>query len=301
MDVEILAQKFFLHLKVERNCSPATLRAYAGDLKEFVRFLAQHKLKMEDCDRSLIRSYLGRIRSLSSNPNTILRKWASLRSFFKFLTRQNFIKTNPCLHLSTPRREKCVPGFLTESEMDRLIEAMSNNKDPLVGARNAGLIEMMYSSGLRVSEVQQCNIEDVDFWNETVRVIGKGNKERLIPVGKRALKTLHHYLKVRRENITGSFGSVEARPLFTNLRGGRLTVRSIHMVIEQHARLAGINRRISPHDIRHSFATHLLDHGCDLRSVQEMLGHKNISTTQIYTHVTTERLRKVYDKAHPRA
>jgi site-specific recombinase XerD len=167
-------------------------------------------------------------------------------------------------------------------------------KDPLAALRNGALAELLYSSGLRVGELSGMNVADVDFWNETVQVIGKGNRERIVPVGRRALEALRIYLKKRP-------GREPAAPLFTNLKGGRLTARAVHLLVRDASRKAGITKKVSPHTLRHSFATHLLDRGCDLRGVQEMLGHKNLSTTQIYAHVTTERLRKVYDSAHPRA
>jgi integrase/recombinase XerC len=209
------------------------------------------------------------------------------------------ITANPCINLPTPKRERRVPKFLTEQEIQKLINEISAVKNRLAAARNGALVEVMYSSGLRVSEIESLDIENVDFWNGTVRVVGKGNRERIVPIGDVALKAVRDYLKEKNEKV----GVVEkgcSRPLFTNLKGGRLTTRAIHMLIESSSRKAGITRKISPHVLRHSFATHLLDHGCDLRSLQEMLGHKSLSTTQIYAHITTERLRKVYERAHPR-
>lgn len=301
MDHELTLRKFLLSLKVERNYSPATIRAYSIDLEEFSRFLTERKIGLAECDRTVVRSYLGLVRSRPLSRETILRKWASLRSFFKYLTRTQVIPKNPCLHIPTPRRERRVPHFLTEEEVTNVIVQMFLARKPLVAARNGALVELLYSSGLRVAELESLNIEDVDFWNGSIRVVGKGNRERMVPVGEKALSVIRDYLKLRKEPLgITSRGSV-ARPLFTNLNNGRLTSRAIHLFIQESARRAGISRSISPHVLRHSFATHLLNHGCDLRSVQEMLGHKNLSTTQIYAHVTTDRLRKVYDKAHPRA
>ncbi len=294
MEIDLAVRKFLLTLKVERNFSPATLRAYSIDLRELTAFIKERKITVNECDRIFIRSYLSHLRQRPLSRASVLRKWASLRSLFKYLTREEILPFNPCLNLPTPKKEQRIPAFLTEKEVDRLINQMSQAKKPLVALRNRAMVELLYSSGLRVAEMENLDVEDIDFWNETTRVVGKGNRERIVPVGATALKVIQDYLKTRGE-------SVGRRPLFTNLRGGRITSRAIHMIVESGARKSGITRQVGPHTLRHSFATHLLDHGCDLRSVQEMLGHKNLSTTQIYAHVTTERLRKVYQKAHPRA
>lgn len=292
MDASLALRKFLLMLRAEQNVSPATLRAYKTDLEEFVHFVKKKNLILKDTNRLDIRTYLGLIRSKPYKKTTILRKWASLRSLFKYLVREELLEVNPCLNLQTPRKERRVPIFLTEKEVVSLIDKVGEVKNPLAAARNKALVELIYSSGLRVAEVENLNIENIDFWSETISVIGKGDKERIVPVGRTALKELREYFKKRKN---------EKGPLFTNLRGGRLTARAIHQLILEGALKANIQRKISPHVLRHTFATHLLNHGCDLRSVQEMLGHKNLSTTQIYAHVTTERLRKVYEKAHPRA
>jgi len=302
MDIELAIRKFILSLKVEKNASSHTIRAYGIDLRELSTYLSARKLALSQCDRLLIRSYLSHIKTRPYEKTTILRKWASLRSFFKYLTREGVVETNPCIHMASPRREIKVPNFLTETEVEKLIEMIVAAKKPEAALRNKALVELLYSSGLRVGELEGSNIEDIDFWGGTIRVVGKGDKERMVPVGNTALEALREYFKARGEDVGMSpRRGLEARPLFCNLSGGRLTSRAIHMMIEKAARKAGITRGVSPHALRHSFATHLLDHGCDLRSVQEMLGHKNLSTTQIYAHVTTDRLRKVYEKAHPRA
>jgi integrase/recombinase XerC len=295
-------RQFLLHLRTLKNASAATLRAYNSDLNDFFLFLSKKKLTLGNCNRIIIRSYLAHISSKKYRRASIIRKWASLRSFFQFLSREELIPINPCLGLSTPKREKRVPVFLSESDVVRLIQCMGQAKKPLLAKRNQALSELMYSCGLRVGELESLNIESVDFWNETVSVIGKGNRERLVPVGSAALQALRDYLKVRGEDIGFSVkASSGFRPLFVNANGKRLTSRAVHMFIQECALKAGITQKISPHVLRHSFATHLLDRGCDLRSVQEMLGHKSLSTTQIYAHVTTGRLRKAYESAHPRA
>jgi tyrosine recombinase XerC len=297
---DLALRKFLLYLRVERNASPATLRAYGIDLRELSQYLLSRHLSLESFDRLAVRSYLNHLHGRELKRSSFLRKWAAIRSFFKYLTREAVVGVNPCLNLPTPKKERRVPLFMSEKETDELITAMEAAKKPLLSRRNRALVEVLYSSGLRVSEAVGLDMGSIDFWNETVRVIGKGNRERIVPIGKMALEAIRVYLKARGEG--GNISRKEANaPLFVNLKGGRLTVRGVHLLVEAAARRAGLKRHISPHTIRHSFATHLLDRGCDLRSVQEMLGHKNLSTTQIYAHVTTERLRKAYEKAHPRA
>jgi integrase/recombinase XerC len=294
MTAELSLRKFILALRVEKNASPSTIRAYSTDLNVFVAFLESQKIAINKCDRTVVRAFLNHVRTSELKKASILRKWASLRSFFKYLTREKLVPSNPCLNLPTPRRDLRIPHFLTVAEVDRLIDAMGHKKRSQVAARDQAIAELLYSSGLRVSELVGMNEADLDFWNETVRVVGKGNKERIVPVGRPALVAVRAYLKARGKSSPSS-------PMFLNAKGGRLTSRAIHMEVKAAARRAGIDKKVSPHTLRHSFATHLLDRGCDLRSVQEMLGHKNLSTTQVYAHVTTERLRKVYNSAHPRA
>lgn len=299
MDFDLLLTRFLKSLR-ERHSSPATLRAYAADLAEFGAFLKARGVSPEAVDRGLLRSYLAAIRSRQLANASVIRKTASLRSFFKHLVVAGTIKQSPAGNLATPRRDVRLPNFLTPEEVRKVIVSICDVPHPLAKVRNSAWMELVYSSGLRVAETEGLNVGDVDFWNATVRVVGKGNKERVVPVGGAALVAIKDYLKARGESISSP--ASQSRPLFTNLRrSGRLTTRAMHMMILEAARKAGLSRTVSPHVIRHTFATHLLNNGCDLRSVQEMLGHKNLATTQIYAHVTTERLRKVYEKAHPRA
>jgi integrase/recombinase XerC len=300
-DNALLIRKFLLSLKVERNISNHTHTAYASDLKDFLIYLKEKKTSLLECDKLMLRGYLSRLKGNSFKGTTVLRKLAAIRSLYRYLTREELIPINPCLNLASPKKEKRVPNFLTEKEMGNLIDRANVNRSPIAAARNKALMELIYSSGLRVAETSQLNIEDIDFWGNVVRVIGKGNRERLVPIGEKAIEAIRRYLKVRGEDVAPGRHQSRARPLFLNARKGRLTTRGIHLIIREGARRIGITRKVSPHSLRHSFATHLLDHGCNLRSLQDMLGHKNLSTTQIYTHVTTERLRQVYDKAHPRA
>jgi integrase/recombinase XerC len=300
LDPEFAVSSFLKTLR-ERQYSSKTLRSYSVDLSQLSGFLKQRNLDIEAVDKSVLRAYLGQINNLKSYKNaSLLRKHASLRSFFKHLFNTGMIKQNPSQRLSSPRKEWRVPHFLNPEDIEALIREICLVKDPVAAARNRAWIELVYSSGLRVAELESLNIEDIDFWNNTVRVIGKGNKERIVPVGGSAVTAIRDYLKKKGEKVGPS--NKEARPLFTNLyQKARLTTRGMHLILLEGARKAGITKKVSPHVIRHTFATHMLNAGCDMRSIQEMLGHKNLSTTQIYAHVTTERLRKVYDKSHPRS
>ncbi|HRZ67399.1 MAG TPA: tyrosine recombinase XerC, partial [Candidatus Omnitrophota bacterium] len=228
---------------------------------------------------------------------SIARKIASIRSFFKFLFREGIIKNNPASSLSTPKRDKHLPKFLDEKEIVLLLE--SPGKEDEAGLRDGAILETLYSTGIRVSELVGLNIDTVDQIGGVIKVYGKGKKERIVPIGDRALQAIRDYLKKRRASNTKDTHAGKA--LFFNKNGGRLTDRSIRRIINKYITKTSIQQKISPHTLRHSFATHMLDHGADLRSVQELLGHANLSTTQIYTHITTERLKSAYTKAHPRA
>ena len=291
-----------------RNSSPETLRAYREDLTQFIRFLKKEKITTpQKVDTLAMRGFIVALRQDYKLKNVSLaRKIAACRSFFKWLNKMEIISTNPTDVLRTPKLEKKLPDFLTESEFEKLIATPDTTK--LGGLRDRAIMEALYSSGARISELVNLKLKDIDFNNGVMHVYGKGRQERLALLGKPALKAIEIYLEARnREPVRGSRQGKKQKTdgsayLFLNLRGGRLTDRSIRRGIIAYARYAGLPaRKISPHTLRHSFATHLLNHGADLRSVQELLGHKNISTTQIYTHVTTTRLKEVYNKSHPRA
>ncbi len=299
MEFELQVTHFLKTLR-ERHSSPSTIRAYAADLAAFGLFLKSRNVALDSVDRVVLRTFLASIRARNLANASVIRKTASLRSFFKHMMVTGTLKENPAGNLATPRRERRLPNFLSPEEVQKIIVAICEVPHPLAQSRNRAWMELIYSSGLRVAESEGLNIGDIDFWNGTVRVVGKGNKERIIPVGGAALTAIKEYLKLRGDSISAP--AAQAFPLFQNLKlKKRLTSRAMHMIILAAAKKAGLSRPVSPHVIRHTFATHLLNAGCDLRSVQEMLGHKNLSTTQIYAHVTTERLRKVYEKAHPRA
>jgi len=280
--------KFMNYLKIEKNASPHTLLNYAHDLQSFSSF-AQGR-PVEETDYLMIRKYLAELRSKGYQKKTIARRLSSLRSFFRFLYREGYIKANPVATVSTPKLDKKLPVFLDIASVERLLES-PGEKDAF-GLRDRAIMEMLYTSGMRVSELVGLNVDDVDLISGVAKVMGKGRKERICPVGDAALSSLRDYLGRRPKNDAA---------LFLNKSGSRLRDRSVRRIIDKYIRKISLKDKISPHTLRHSFATHLLERGADLRSVQELLGHKNLSTTQIYTHVTAERLKSVYDKTHPRA
>lgn len=280
--------KFLAYLEIEKNYSPHTLLNYRLDLEEFLRLT--ETVPVERMDYFQLRKYLADMRVKEYRPRTLARKLSALRSFFKFLQREGHIKNNPAQLLTTPKLDKKLPNFLSETEIVSLLEVPQKDKE--AGLRDRAILETLYSSGLRVSELVGLNMENVDFISNLVKVMGKGKKERLVPIGNQALAAIKDYVdhRKRKSNI-----------VFLNKNGTRLTAKSVCDITHKYIKLTSVNRNISPHVLRHSFATHLLNRGADLRSVQELLGHVNLSTTQIYTHVTTDRLKSVYDKAHPRA
>jgi len=297
-NLELSIKKFIISLR-QRGASLNTIRAYELDLKEFNNFLNKEFQKIPDFEKSarvIVRSYLTFLaeKTKPKSPATIARKIYSLRSFFKFLVKESAISQNIFSYLTTPKIRKKLPVFLTEKEMENLLDLQKDTFS--LGLRDQAILELLYSCGLRVSELVSLNIDDIDFFSGTVRTIGKGNIERIVPVGDTALKAIYKYLNFRKK-----FAQQNEKALFLNYAGKRITDRSIRKIIDRWVKQTAIKKHVSPHVIRHSFATHMLNAGCDLRSVQEMLGHKNLSTTQVYTHITTEHLKKVYEKAHPRA
>jgi len=280
--------KFIFYLEIEKNYSPHTLLNYRSDLDGFLEFIDQKPI--QKVDYLLLRKYLAQLRAKQYRSRTMGRKLSSLRSFYKFLYREGLVKENPASLLMSPKLEKTLPKFLTEDEMKKFIESPSL-KSPF-GKRDRAILETLYSTGIRVSELVSLNIERVDLIGNIAKVLGKGKKERLVPIGDQALDSIRSYLKTRKH---------QSSALFLNKNGTRLSDRGVRNIVNKHIKAVSETRKISPHVLRHSFATHLLNRGADLRSVQELLGHVNLSTTQIYTHVTTDRLKEVYNKAHPRA
>ncbi|MBN1621045.1 MAG: tyrosine recombinase XerC [Endomicrobiales bacterium] len=292
MNENINIKKFLQYLRAERNYSKHTLRAYKNDLNDFFGFLKKKYpgKNIEQCDRVIFRDYLASLNSRNLKRSSVIRRVGGLRSFFKYLTREKQIKKNPFLYLSTPKKESRIPVFLTENEIKKLFSL------PKINLRDRAILELLYSCGLRVSELAGLNTCDVGFIEGMVRIWGKGSKERLVPVGDKCINVLHDYVKTDRHPA-----SEKEAAIFLNRFGRRISVRGVHKALNKWFKLVGFEKKISPHALRHTFATHLLDHGCDLRSVQEMLGHSSLRTTQIYTHVTTESLKRVYEKSHPRA
>ena len=282
-------QAFLLHLE-NKNFSANTVKSYRADLQEFTDYLSKRKQNtLETFTSPVIRSFLASLPQDYAR-NTVLRKIAALRSLAAFLLRQGKLARNPFKLLPAPKREKLLPKFLTLPETDRLINAAGNTH---FAARDKALFELMYSSGLRRSEVTGLKIRDVDFFNGVVRVLGKGNKERLVPVTDEALYAIKYYLSTRPNPQPQD-------ALFLNAHGKPLTGDGLAFIFKNTAIAAHLARKVTPHSLRHSFATHLLNNGCDLRSLQEMLGHKTLAATQVYTHVSLDKLKSVYQHAHPK-
>jgi len=311
-----LIDRFLEHLDSERNFSAHTIRCYQADLAQFAGFLLAgaestsatgeppspdeaDKRRLTDRLLSLtpteVRSYLAMLRDGGYSKSTVARKLATLRSFYKFLVRTEAIEASPVSVIRTPKQDKRLPKCLDIEQVNALLAAPDGST--FLGARDRAILETIYSSGLRVGELVSLNVEDLDEFSEALRIRGKGRKERICPLGAKALEAIAEYLRIRRARL----GPVKRGPLFVNKAGRRLSARSVRRKLDKYLLSAGIDVHVSPHALRHSFATHMLNAGADLRSVQEMLGHASLSTTQIYTHLTTRRLKEVYDRAHPMA
>lgn len=310
---------FVQYLKSERNASGHTVRNYLSDMAQFAasRWGAEAKIPLpwSEVDRFGARKFLVEVQKLGRKPATTGRKMSSLRSFFRFLQREEYIAANPFSAVTSPKRGRPLPEVMSVDEVTRLIEVPMNSLkrrgrkaagnvarlDEYAVYRDTAILEVLYSSGMRVGELTTVRNRDVDMLSGLVRVHGKGKKERLCPLGRPACSALKAALE-KRDGLWAKLNAAAAdRPVFVNLRGGCLTTRSVGRMVKKHLLEAGLNPNLSPHSLRHSFATHMLDAGADLRSVQELLGHASLSTTQIYAHVTIERLKKVYNEAHPRA
>jgi len=286
--------EFCRYLSIERNVSSHTLAAYRTDLEMFREFLARETgpaLTVESVSHLTIRRYLARL-TIDHAKSTLGRKLAAIRSFFKYLMREGKVSKNPAELVSTPKKEKKVPYHLDIDDVTTLVTAPAAND--LLSLRDRAILETLYSSGLRVSELTGLDVGGVDLCEGLVRVLGKGGKERIVPLGSHARSAISDYLAARKNP------SYDA-PLLVNARGGRLTSRSVGRIVDKYILHIAAMKKISPHTLRHTFATHLLEGGADLRSIQELLGHASLSTTQKYTHVSIDRLMAVYDKAHPKA
>ena len=296
---EHLVLDFLAYLEFERGLSRNTLEAYRSDLLQFGRFLAERELSAVDANGAAVADFLaalGGANGRTASPATIHRKAACLRSFYRHLRREGIRESDPTASLSSPRRGRRLPQVLTRGEVDRLL-AQPRGSEP-TALRDSALLELMYACGLRASEATGLEVADVDLEDLVLRARGKGSRERLVPVGGAAAAAVGRYLERGRPALVGAR---HESCLFVNFRGAALTRQGLYKIVRGHAAGAGLAGRMSPHTLRHTFATHLLAGGCDLRSVQEMLGHADVATTQLYTHLSSERLKDVYFRAHPRA
>lgn len=314
-----LIDRFLDHLDAERGFSAHTIRSYGADLLQFCQYLAaaaaqadrtdlspadlaEIELDSDACERSLlavtpldVRGYLAFMRNGGYSKSSIARKLATLRSFYKYMVRCKRLEASPVSVIRTPRQDKRLPKCLEYQQIDALLS--TPDSADLLGSRDKAILETIYSAGLRIGELVALDMEDLDEFSSAVRVRGKGKKERIVPLGGKAVDSIRAYLEIRgREGLAAAHGA-----LFVNRHGQRLTDRSIRRKLDKYLQMAGIDSPASPHTLRHSFATHMLNAGADLRSVQELLGHENLSTTQIYTHLTTQRLQEVYRRSHPLA
>jgi integrase/recombinase XerC len=333
-----IVEDFLRYLLDERHFSPYTARCYGVDLRQYVEFITDERtitatieqerhalLRRRNAarggshgqdvvgkvgpntvtdvvlaaDANLIRAFLAVLDEHSYSGATMARKIATLRSFYRWLDRQGFVAGNPMLLIRTPRQNKRLPKAITVEQVEKLLSA-PDDRD-LLGARDRAILETLYSTGIRVSELVGINHGDIDEPGRVLIVRGKGRRERLVPLGSHALTALLHYMNMLRSQPEKSSLTGPGMPLFINKHGGRLSTRSVRRKVSKYLTQAGLDPAISPHTLRHSFATHLLDNGADLRAVQELLGHQSLSTTQVYTHLTTQRKRQAYDQAHPRA
>ena len=318
-----LTDKFVDYLRFERHFSPYTARCYGADLRQYSLYMAGESLGQQAgtpaetpaattpleqrilaADAMTIRGFLAHLDEFGYSPATTARKIATLRSFYKWLHKSEMVDVNPMLLIRTPKQTKRLPKAITVEEVDTLL-SMPDNRDTL-GARDRAILETLYSTGVRVSELVELNRNDLDQVEQTLRIRGKGRRERIVPLGSHALAAIRHYLTLL--DPDKRFGKIQeqlaldpAVAMFVNKNAGRLSSRSVRRKLDKYLRMAHLDPTISPHTLRHSFATHLLDNGADLRSVQELLGHQSLSTTQIYTHLSTTRLRNAYEEAHPRA
>jgi integrase/recombinase XerC len=300
-----LIERFIQYLRIERNASPHTLRNYRSDLEQFRDYLkgsgGEGRASIQDIEALDVRGFLGFLVEHERKKSSAARKLATLRSFFKFLLREGVLTESPAASISSPKRPKTLPRIMSEEETNQLLDRMareSERGDPAL-ARDRAILELLYASGLRVSELAGLDVRSVNLGDGVLLAKGKGRKERLVPFGSKARNALTNYLPVREKILQAA--KVSCPALFLNAHGRRLTTRSVHRIVKKHVRSFGPSIRVSPHSLRHAFASHLLAEGADLRAIQEMLGHASLSTTQKYTQVSIQRLIEVYDKTHPKA
>jgi len=289
-------KEFLSFLRHEKNASPHTLSSYRRDLDQLQTYLEERKIRLKAVDNVVLRGFLAVLYEKKGKKSTIARKLSAIRSFFQFCMRKRWIKGNPADAVSSPKQEKHVPAFLSEEEMSRFLD-VPMRQDPLA-RRDKAILELLYATGIRVGELVEINLEDINFSEKMVRVRGKGKKERIVPFGRVAHDSLMFYQSAR--SLIHK-GCIDPEAFFLNYRGQRLTSRSVERIVDKYIQSTAVRRKISPHSLRHSFASHLLSRGADLRVIQELLGHKSLSTTQKYTHLNIKQIMDVYRKSHPRS
>jgi len=329
MENNVIIQEFLNYLNFEKRFSEHTAKCYGVDLSQFAEFLVNRsegstgpesisldsgtqggsatavqtkpEVKTDQLlltvDVNAVRAYLAFLNEKQYSKTTIARKLATLRSFYKFLVKRGRVSSNPVMAVRTPKQEKKLPKFLEYDQVRKLLETPP--MDNWLGARDRAIMETLYSTGMRVSELVALNMDDIDFLGEVVHIRGKGKKERITPISSSTLQVIQHYIEFRNRRAQSN-SNFDSKVLFVNKHGRRLSTRSVRRKMDKYLKMAGLDPAISPHTLRHSFATHMLNNGADLRSVQELLGHQSLSTTQIYTHLTTKKLKEAYDDAHPR-
>jgi integrase/recombinase XerC len=329
MDNSGIIQEFINYLKFEKHFSSHTAKCYGADLEQFAGYVTQQaggesngsavsggnpweasgiatatqtqvQVNLDDlllaADVNSIRRFMAELGQHQYSKSTTARKLATLRSFYKFLVKRNYLSSNPVTTIKTPKQDKKLPKFLEYEQVMKLLNTPPANT--WLGARDRAILEVLYSTGMRVSELVGLNMDDVDFLSEVIHIRGKGKKERLCPIGSSALQSIQNYIEFRNRRMASDSG-FDSKVLFANKHGKRLSTRSVRRKMDKYLIESGLDPSISPHTLRHSFATHMLNNGADLRSVQELLGHQSLSTTQIYTHVTTSRMNEQYHNAHP--
>lgn len=295
---------FMIYLQTEKNVSQHTLKNYSHDLFEGLSFFASelskkdYQIHPEEITVIIIRTYLAYLKKQNKSNSTISRRMSAWRSFYRYICREGVVEDNPLQRVSIPKRDQKLPGFLTKEEIQMLLDHPDHNK--LLGVRDRAVLETLYSSGIRVSELVRIDIGDVDFSKAIIKVTAKGDTERLVLLGVYAVEALRLYINMVRPLLLQKTEAHD-EALFLNNRGRRLTDRGVRWLIKRYVRELSLNTKTSPHTFRHSYATHMLDNGADLRAVQELLGHAQLSSTQIYTHLSKERIKRVYNKFHPRA
>ncbi len=288
--------RFLSFLKHEKNASPHTIASYRRDLHQLALFLSEKKVSLTRIDNVVLRSFLATLYEKEIKKSTAARKLAAMRSFFQYCIRMKWINDNPAKVVATPKQDRYLPSFLSEAEVEAFLDLPLSDR-PL-DLRDRAILELLYATGLRVSELVGISLEDISFTERLIRVKGKGKKERIVPFGRMAEGSLKNYVRAK---IFIFKGDIDTEALFLNYRGERLTTRSVQRIVDKYIESSAMRRKISPHSLRHSFASHLLSRGADLRAIQEFLGHESLATTQKYTHVDLKRLLEVYRKSHPRS